>query len=116
MYSGFYSAFSEVDKDLVAMSKVYGVKIKERLFGLYLPAIAPSAFDCMQSAVGLTVKIVISAEVIAQTRYSMGIAMQMARGYLETAELLAWTLAAVILSYLLELVVFIIKKALVRWK
>ncbi len=116
MYSGFYSAFSGVDKDLVAMSKVYGVKFKNRLFELYLPAIAPAAFDCMQSSIGLTVKIVISAEVIAQTRYSMGIAMQMARGYLETAELLAWTLAAVVLSYILELLIFAIKKAFVRWK
>lgn len=116
MYSGFYSAFSGVDKDLVSMSNVYGVKAKDKIFSLYLPSVAPAAFDCMQSAIGLTVKIVISAEVIAQTRYSMGIAMQAARGYLETAELLAWTLAAVVLSYLLELAVFLLKKAFVRWK
>lgn len=116
MYSGFYSAISSVDKNLSEMSKVYGVSKKDAVFSLYLPSVAPSAFDCMQSSISLTVKIIISAEVIAQTKNSMGVMMQISRAYLDTAQLLAWTLAAVILSYLLELGVFGLKKAVVRWK
>ena len=116
MYSGFFSAITGVDKELIEMSKTYKVPIKNRIFQLYLPQIMPSALDNMQSSISFTVKVIISAEVIAQTRNSMGIMMQLARGYLETAELLAWTLAAIALSYLLELVVYGIKKIVVRWK
>lgn len=116
MYSGFFSAITGVDKELIEMSKTYKVPIKNRIFQLYLPQIMPSALDNMQSSISFTVKVIISAEVIAQTRNSMGIMMQLARGYLETAELLAWTLAAIALSYLLELVVYGIKKLVVRWK
>lgn len=116
MYSGFFSAIAGVDKELIEMSKTYKVPIKNRIFQLYLPQIMPSALDNMQSSISFTVKVIISAEVIAQTRNSMGIMMQLARGYLETAELLAWTLAAIALSYLLELVVYGIKKIVVRWK
>lgn len=116
MYSGFFSAITGVDKELIEMSKTYKVPIKNRIFQLYLPQIMPSALDNMQSTISFTVKVIISAEVIAQTRNSMGIMMQLARGYLETAELLAWTLAAIALSYLLELVVYGIKKIVVRWK
>ncbi len=116
MYSGFFSAITGVDKELIEMSKTYKVPIKNRIFQLYLPQIMPSALDNMQSSISFTVKVIISAEVIAQTRNSMGIMMQLARGYLETAELLAWTLAAIALSYLSELVVYGIKKIVVRWK
>ena len=116
MYSGFFSAITGVDKELIEMSRTYKVPIKNRIFQLYLPQIMPSALDNMQSSISFTVKVIISAEVIAQTRNSMGIMMQLARGYLETAELLAWTLAAIALSYLLELVVYGVKKLVVRWK
>lgn len=116
MYSGFFSAFSGVDKELIEMSKSYNVSKKDTVLSLYMPSVAPAAFDCMQASVSLTVKIIISAEVLAQTKNSMGLMMQMARGYLETAELLAWTLTAIILSYMLELAVYGIKKVVVRWK
>lgn len=116
MYSGFYSAISGVDKELVEMSRAYKVPLKKRIFSLYLPQILPSALDNMQSTASFTVKVVISAEVIAQTRYSMGIMMQQARGYLETAELLAWTIVAIALSYLVELSIWAVKKLTVRWK
>ncbi len=116
MYAGFFSAIDGVDKDLVEMSRAYKVPIKKQIFSLYIPQILPTAFDTMQSSLSLTVKIVISAEVIAQTKESMGVMMQLARGYLETAELLAWTLVAVVLCYLFEGIIFGIKKLVVRWK
>ncbi len=116
LYSGFFSAIKSVDKDLIEVSKAYGVSKKDIVTSLYLPSVAPAAFDCMQSSLGLTIKIIISAEVIAQTKNSMGLMMQFSRAYLETAQLLAWTLAAIVLSYVLELIVFSIKKAIVRWK
>jgi len=116
MYSGFYSAIKGVDKDLTEMSKAYKVPIKRRLISLYLPQILPSVFDNMQSSVSLTLKIIISAEVIAQTRNSMGIMMQLARGYLETAELVAWTIVAILVGYLLEGIIYGLKKVVVRWK
>lgn len=116
LYSGLFSAIKSVDKNLIEVSVAYGVSKKDIVKSLYLPSVAPAAFDCMQSSLGLTIKIIISAEVIAQTKNSMGLMMQFSRAYLETAQLLAWTLAAIILSYALELIVFAIKKSVVRWK
>lgn len=116
MYSGFSSGIRSVDKDLIEMSKVYSVPLKTQIFSLYVPQILPTALDNMQSSLSLTLKIVISAEVIAQTRNSMGIMMQLARGYLATDELLAWTIVAIVIGYLFELMIFGIKKLAVRWK
>jgi ABC-type nitrate/sulfonate/bicarbonate transport system permease component len=86
------------------------------VFSLYLPNIAPAFFDSIRSTLSFNVKIIISAEVLAQTRKSMGIMMQISKSRLETADLLAWTLAAIVLSYLLEIVIYAIKTAVVRWQ
>ncbi|NLL56564.1 MAG: ABC transporter permease subunit [Clostridiales bacterium] len=116
MYSSFYTAIISVDNDLIQMSKAYNVSKKDMVLSLYLPNIAPSFFDTVRSTISLNLKIIISAEVLAQTKISMGVMMQMSKAYLETAQLLAWTLVAIILSYLLEIIVYSIKKATIRWE
>lgn len=116
MYGSFYTAITSVDNDLIQMSKAYNVKKKDMIFSLYLPNIAPSFFDSLRSTISLNVKIIISAEVLAQTKESMGVMMQIAKAQLDTTNLLAWTLVAIILSYLLEFVVYLIKKFTIRWE
>lgn len=116
LYSVFLSALDSIDNGLISMSKVYRVRKKDVLLSLYLPSVAPVAFSGMQSAVSLNLKVIIASEVLAQTRKSIGIYMQRDMVYFETAELLAWTLTAIILSYLLELIIVLIKKLFVRWK
>lgn len=116
MYAGIFSSITNIDKDLISMSKAYKVRKRDMVLSLYLPSIAPSFFDISRANISLTVKLIISAEVIAQTKNSLGIAMQIARGQLETAQLLAYTIIAIALSYSLELIVLLIKKLVVRWQ
>lgn len=116
LFTAFYSSFTEIDGDLIEMAKVYKVGWRQKLTKLYLPAIYPSFFDAVRSAVSLNIKLVIAAEVLAYTKESMGVMMQFSKAYLETASLFAWTIAAVALSYLLEMLVALIKKSVVRWK
>ena len=115
IYSGTYSAISRVDERLINMSKVYKVPLKSRLLKLYIPAIAPELLDSCKSAIGLNLKVLIAAEVLAATKNSLGNMMQLAKVSLDTASLFAYTIAAIILSFLLEGGVYLIKKAVVRW-
>ena len=115
MYSNFYTGITSVDSELIEMSKAYNVRKKDMIFSLYLPNIAPSFFDTLQSAISLNVKIIISAEVLAQTKLSMGLMMKLSKGILDTSELLAWTIVAILLSYFLENVIILIKKLVIRW-
>lgn len=116
LYAQFYSSFSHIDTDLIEMSKLYRVSKRNMVTKFFIPYILPSYFDSVRSAISLNVKLVIAAEVLAQTRNSMGVMMQRASIFLDTASLIAWTIAAVIVSYLLEMIVALTKKALVRWK
>jgi NitT/TauT family transport system permease protein len=116
LFTSFYSAFTNIDEDLIEMAKVYKVGRRQKLTELYLPSIFPLFFDAVRAAVSLNIKLVIAAEVLSYTRDSMGVMMQFSKAYLETASLFAWTIAAIILSYLLEMAVVLLKKLVVRWK
>lgn len=116
LYTGFYSALSNVDKELIDVTRAYKVKKLFVITDLYLPQAAPMFFDSIKNALSLNVKLLIAAEVLAGTKGTIGYMMQTAKLYLETSEILAWTIAAVILSYLLELAVSLIRKIVLRWE
>ena len=114
LYTGFCDAIESVDKDLIEMSKVYGVDKKNMILKMYLPQMLPSSFTAIKSSIGLNLKLIIAAEVLAQTADSIGIYMQLAKINLDTATLLAWTAVAVVLGGVFELIVALIEKKAVR--
>ena len=100
-----------VDSGLVEMGRVYGLSRSQRLRALYLPAIVPFAVGGLRSALSLCWKVVVAAEVLVQPLRALGTGMQRAKAQLETAELFAWTAAAVLAAAaaqgLLTLVLFL---------
>ena len=116
MYSAIYGAIASVDSDLVEMSRLYRVRRRDMVSRLYIPSILPAMFASAKSNISLNLKIIIASEVLAQTKASIGMEMQLSRIYLDTPALMAWTVAAVLLGFLLELSVEGIKKAVVKWK
>ena len=105
-----HSAIAGVDVGLVEMARVYRIRPLDRLTGLYLPSVLPAVADGCRSAVSLCVKVVIAAEVLAQTAGSIGIEMQRASVVFEIARLMAWTLVAIVMSFLFEGIVAGMKK------
>ncbi len=116
LYASFYSALKGINDDLIDMSKAFNVPIKTQIFKLYVPSVLPQSLDSMRANISLCVKVTIAGEVLAQTMNSMGLFMQISKIYFDTAELLGWTVMAIILSYLLESIFIMIKFFAVRWK
>lgn len=110
MYTAFHSAFTGIPKELTEMAKVYDVPVKDRITGIYLPMTMPAVFDTSRTAVSLTVKVVIAAEVLAYVRESMGLQMLAANREFDVAALMAWTVLAIVLSFVLEGVIIVVKK------
>ena len=63
---------------------------------LYLPSLAPFIVSGLRSGLSLAWKVTIAAEVLVQPLRALGTGMQRAKAQLETAELFAWTAAAVL--------------------
>ncbi len=111
MYSAFYSAIVGVDNDLLEMAKVYKVKSLDKVTHVYLPLVAPTLFDTSKSTLSLTLKVVISAEILTSISTSIGGKIQVAYAtFADVDVLLAWTLIAILFSFVLEGVVAILKK------
>lgn len=110
MYNACRTAIDGVDPDLIEMAKVYGMRPVDRLTGIYLPSVLPSVADGSRSAVSLCVKVVIAAEVLAQTADSIGVEMQRASAIFEIARLMAWTVVAIVMSFAFEGIVYGLKK------
>lgn len=113
MYNTCHTAIEGVDKDVIEMAKIYGIRPADKLTGIYIPAVTPVVLDGARSAVSLCVKVVIAAEVLAQTAGSIGIEMQKESVMFEIANLMAWTVVAIVMSFVFEGAVSALKKL---WK
>lgn len=85
------------------MTVLYGFTPRMRLFHLVIPSLAPSIITGAKASLSMVWKVVIAAEVLTVPRYGVGSRMQMAQVNLETAEVLAWTLIAIALTALGDL-------------
>ncbi len=110
MYSAFYSAIVGVDKDLIEMAKVYKISPKNKVISIYLPSITPTLFDTSKSTLSLTLKVIIAAEILTSVAKSIGGKVQSAYAAFEVDYLLAWTLVAIVFSFVLEGIVAVLKK------
>ncbi|WP_418790398.1 ABC transporter permease [Phosphitispora sp. TUW77] len=105
-----------VDRELIAMAKAYRVKTSRLIRELYIPAISPFIIGGISNAAGIGWKAVIASEVLSQPGYAIGTRMHTAHSYLIVAELVSWTVIAVILSYIFETLIRFIEKRVVAWR
>lgn len=103
LYSAVTSAIKSCDDKIIEMSEIYRVPRRVTVKKYYLPYITQTIFDDTVSSLSLNVKLVVAAEALAQTSKGLGVLMQVAKLNLETATLFAYTVGAVILSFLFEL-------------
>lgn len=110
MYSAFYTAIAGVDRDLIKMATLYKVSAIDKVRFIYLPCIAECLFDTGRSTLSLTLKVVIASEILVSVVRGIGGKIQVASASAEVCYLQAWTLIAIVFSFVLEGAVAIAKK------
>lgn len=90
------TGIQQTDPRLLEMGRAYGLTPGRMVTDIYIPSTIPYLTSGAQTALGLTWKVIVAAEVMSLPRRGIGTGMQYAQMRLETAEVLAWT-AAVIL-------------------
>ncbi len=103
LYTGILTALSGVDKQLVELAKVCGASGKRKVFSVYLPLSSPYILREAGGAASFSLKLVISAEVLASTAKSLGGMMQEASVYAEMARLFALVGVAFFMGLILEM-------------
>jgi NitT/TauT family transport system permease protein len=105
------------DRNLLQMAKVFRVSIFRKIRHIYIPTVAPFVASAAESGLGFAWKAAIAGEVISMgARNTIGGSMHMARTFLQTADLFAWTIAIVVLSFLMEKVFFLLFGRVKKWQ
>lgn len=105
-----------VDRQLVEMAWVYKISRFHIAKEVYLPAIMPFIISGASSAMGIGWRAIIIGEVLSQPRYGIGTVMQSAQTFLNVDAVIAWTIIAVLLSYVFEQIIRSIEKRIVVWR
>lgn len=88
--------------ELLEMAELFGVPPRRRLLELRLPAALPFFAAGARASLGLSWKVVVAGEVLAQPGFAIGTGMQNSRALLETPRVFAWAFAAILLCGLAE--------------
>lgn len=110
LYSGLDAALSAIPSEFEETARLYAPSKPYRFCKVYLPLSAPAFLDVAGGAASLSLKLTVAAEVLAQTRDSIGMLMQQTRIYFEIGRLMALTVAVVIAALALEFIVYLVRR------
>lgn len=102
IYTNMVTGFESVDKQMLEMAHVYGLSKWRTFLYVYRPAFMPFLLSSTKISLGMTWKSGIMAEVLATPKPSIGREMATARTFLDTPDLLAWTVVVMVASVLFE--------------
>ena len=104
IYTNVLEGIKAVDKNLIEMASVYKVKNKYIIKDIYLPYIKHYIVSGVLMCLGMGWKVSVASEVLSIPKYSIGLNLLNAKSTLETAELFAWTIVIVALSFIFEMI------------
>ncbi|MDR2201254.1 MAG: ABC transporter permease subunit [Clostridiales bacterium] len=103
-YQNLYAAIENVDRDLVQMTRVFGMSTARRLLHVYLPGVIPAMFSSLIASFGLNIKVVIAAEVMGLPTVSIGYMILISKQGFDFGIAFAWLVIAVLISFVCECV------------
>jgi NitT/TauT family transport system permease protein len=115
-YTHLISAFESIDKTSVEASWVDGADQKQSFALVEFPQIAPAFFKAIGGGVSLNFKLMVAAEVLAQTANSIGYMLNVSKVYFEIPTLMALVLVAVVFGVVVEFIFNKISLKLGSWK
>ncbi len=98
LFENVFTGVVETDKKLLEMGRLYGLSTSQQLYHITIPSLVPYLIAGARGTIGMTWKVVIAAEVLTVPRKGIGSGMQFSQINLETGEVMAWTVAAILLS------------------
>lgn len=105
------AGLASTDPRLLEMARVFRITRWRKFFGLYWPALLPYLSSSCKTALGMSWKSGIAAEVIGVPEGTIGEQLYLSKIYLSTAQLFAWTLVIILASAGFErLFLFLLKQ------
>lgn len=117
LYRGAVAAVRTLDRDLLEMLRVYRVSRVRQLRTMYLPATLYALLPSILLAAGLTIRLMIMAEIIVGIERGIGPALSLARVHMATADIFAWMLIMATIVLLIEgLLLHVVRTHVLSWQ
>lgn len=102
VWNNILEGIRKVDVKLIDLGKVFKFSNFTYLSKIYVPSVFPYFSSAIATGLGFAWKSGIAAEVIANTKFSIGSEIYDSKIYLDTLNLFSWTLVVIIMSLLIE--------------
>ena len=102
VFGNVLTGLGEHSKKLREVAFVYGLSPMECAKKLFVPAVIPYISAACLTSLGLAWKAGVAAEVLVVTKDSIGMWLYYSNLYFDTAQMFAWTLVVILLSFTLE--------------
>lgn len=102
VYGNILEGIKSEDKGMTELAKVYALPLMKRAVYVHLPQLKPFILAACSTSLGMAWKAGVAAEIIGTPAGSVGKQLYYAKIYLDTDDLLCWTLVIVIVSVLFE--------------
>ncbi len=115
IYVNTIAGLESTDEKLVEMARVFSLSLPRRIRFLYVPALTPYLVSSCRIALGMSWKSGIAAEVIGVPAHTIGERLYMAKIYLATSDVFAWTIVIILISSLFERLFLRLLEQGARW-
>lgn len=102
VYSNLLEGIKSEDPGMKELAAVYRLPMHRRMIYVHLPQLKPFIFSACSTSLGMAWKAGVAAEIIGTPDGSVGKMLYYAKIYLDTDDLLCWTLVIVVVSVLFE--------------
>lgn len=114
LYELISQSMNQVDADLRDVCYLFGGTPLEKFKALYYPQVLLSLYSGIQATLGLAFKVMVMAEVMAQSRLGIGQALNYEKTYLNMAGVLAWSILLMMIVLVFDAMVSYLMKKLLR--
>ena len=111
IYVNTLSGLEHTDPKMLEMARVFCIPLWKQIRYIYVPALLPYLISGCKTALGMSWKSGVAAEVIGIPEGSIGEQLYYSKLYLDTAGLFAWTFVIILISAVFERVfLYLLKK------
>ena len=114
LYELIVGAMKQIDHDLLDVCLLFGATKIEKFKALYYPQLLKTLSSGIQATIGLSFKVMVMAEVMAQSSVGIGQMLNYEKTYLNIAAVFAWTTILIVLVMIFELISSLLIDTLIR--
>lgn len=114
IYKNVLMGLKNKDDKMEEAARVFKVSLLKKIRYVYVPAVAPFLISACEISAGMAWKAGVAAEIIGTPAGSVGHMIYLSKMYLDTDDLLAWTVIIVLLSVIFEKLVVAVAKCILE--